>query len=285
MEAKCCWIFHVGPLALSVFGIYLKPPCWLWQSDSGGPHVQYKTKNGQPAAVPKGNANVFCSVIEVGHLWRCLRHITGPKKAVHLTLNSEESSGAILLRIWIWVMFFQLMFCRFGLDLKNPNFVAYANRWSQASCIGFWALRTVTRKIYLCGVFLLVCSYGAKGYCVRSTNELSWMLHDCIFGSTSGVKLIEVLDCLILLTLSSCTIPMTLRHRSSRDHIPDCRRKKIVKCHWMKHEYVPCHRCHWITHGPTRFLTMSYRASSRSDNRCLRQNQWVGGEPHFMVHY
>ncbi len=134
-------------------------------------------------------------------------------------------------------------------------------------------MRTVTRKIYLCRVFLLVCSYGAKGYCVRSTNELSWMLHDCIFGSTSGVKLIEVLDCLILLTLSSCTIPMTLRHRSSRDHIPDCRRKKIVKCHWMEHEYVPCHRCHWITHGPTRFLTMSYRASSRSDNRCLRQNQ------------
>jgi hypothetical protein len=86
-------------------------------------------------------------------------------------------------------------------------------------------------------------------------------------------------------TLSSCTIPMTLRHRSSRDHIPDCRRKQIVKCHWMKHECVPCHRYHWITHGRTRFLTMSYQASSRSDNRCLRQNQWVGGEPHFMVHY
>jgi hypothetical protein len=51
-----------------------------YDSDSGGPHVQYKTKNGQPAAVPKGNANVFFSVIEVGNLWRCLRHITGPRR-------------------------------------------------------------------------------------------------------------------------------------------------------------------------------------------------------------
>ncbi|CAM6019689.1 unnamed protein product [Sphagnum balticum] len=90
-------------------------------------------------------------------------------------LNSQEMETAVRLDINLTIVVlndngFGMIkwkqnaggYSMFGLDLKNPNFVAYAN------------------------------SYGAKGYCVRSANELSWMLHDCIFGSTSGVKLIEV---------------------------------------------------------------------------------------------
>lgn len=40
---------------------------------------------------------------------------------------------------------------------------------------------------------LLCCdSYGAKGYRVTSADELSDILHECLFHSPEGVKLVEV---------------------------------------------------------------------------------------------
>ncbi|OAE25968.1 hypothetical protein AXG93_1712s1480 [Marchantia polymorpha subsp. ruderalis] len=53
-------------------------------------------------------------------------------------------------------------FDKFGLDLKNPDFVAYAQ------------------------------SYGAKGYRVTAADEFSKILQECLHGSERGVKLIEV---------------------------------------------------------------------------------------------
>jgi acetolactate synthase-1/2/3 large subunit len=52
-------------------------------------------------------------------------------------------------------------FPKFGLDLMNPDFVAYAN------------------------------SYGAKGYRATSSADYSQILHDCLY-HVKGVKLVEV---------------------------------------------------------------------------------------------
>lgn len=53
-------------------------------------------------------------------------------------------------------------FEKFGLNLGNPDFVAYAN------------------------------SYGAKGYRVTSADEYSKILHECLHGNHEGVKVVEV---------------------------------------------------------------------------------------------
>jgi acetolactate synthase-1/2/3 large subunit len=53
-------------------------------------------------------------------------------------------------------------FDRFGLDLGNPDFVAYAN------------------------------SYGVKAYRVTSADEFSHILHECLYTNPEGPKLIEV---------------------------------------------------------------------------------------------
>jgi len=53
-------------------------------------------------------------------------------------------------------------FDKFGLNLGNPDFVAYAN------------------------------SYGVKGYRVTSADEFSHLLHECLHTSPEGPKLIEV---------------------------------------------------------------------------------------------
>lgn len=90
-------------------------------------------------------------------------------------MNSQEMETAVRLHLNLTVLIlndnaFGMIkwkqnhsgFDRFGLDLCNPDFVQYAE------------------------------SYGAKGYRVTKADEFLKLLHECLFLSPPGVKLIEV---------------------------------------------------------------------------------------------
>lgn len=90
-------------------------------------------------------------------------------------MNSQELETCVRLKLNLTVLILNdnaygmikwkqnlVGFEKFGLNLGNPDFVAYAN------------------------------SYGAKGYRVTSADEYSKILHECLHGNHEGVKVVEV---------------------------------------------------------------------------------------------
>lgn len=90
-------------------------------------------------------------------------------------MNSQEMETAVRLQLNLTVLVLNdnaygmikwkqnhAGFAKFGLDLSNPDFVEYAR------------------------------SYGAKGYRVTKADEYLKLLHECLYLSPPGVKLIEV---------------------------------------------------------------------------------------------